>query len=377
MKIKALLLVKLVLIVMIGVNAQSTANDFPASGNASLGTSNYLVNGRMHYQAYTVTNNIYNRGSIANNLYWDNANNVWTTSNSTNSDFGMVRFENGGLISFFSGNSTGSAQTFSNDDIEAFRRVTIRNEGYIGIGTKNPDTYLSITQSTSSGNYGGYPAIEVNNPNTTGNAVSALVLRSGTVSAAGLVGAIGGLQCKSIDNATQLTWLRSYAAAYPIYIGYNQTDLAVNNGKVGIGTTNPVEKLSVEGTILAKKVKVSQASADWPDYVFNEDYPLMPLDSVEAFIQANGHLPEIASADEVLNDGIDLGDNQTKLLQKTEELTLYLIGQDKKIKQLTEQNKQLNQQISQIDEMKILIDRLQKTIEQLQDTRQSTQTNKN
>lgn len=334
MKIKALLLVKLVLIVMIGVNAQSTANDFPASGNASLGTSNYLVNGRMHYQAYTVTNNIYNRGSIANNLYWDNANNVWTTSNSTNSDFGMVRFENGGLISFFSGNSTGGAQTFSNDDIEAFRRLTIRNEGYIGIGTKNPDTYLSITQSTSSGNYGGYPAIEVNNPNTIGNAVSALVLRSGTVSAAGLVGAIGGLQCKSIDNATQLTWLRSYAAAYPIYIGYNQTDLAVNNGKVGIGTTNPVEKLSVEGTILAKKVKVSQASADWPDYVFNEDYPLMPLDSVEAFIQTNSHLPEIASASEVSKTGIDLGDNQTKLLQKIEELTLYIIQQNKTIESL-------------------------------------------
>ena len=101
------------------------------------------------------------------------------------------------------------------------------------------------------------------------------------------------------------------------------------NRKVGINTGNPQELLSVNGTILSKKVRVSQAAADWPDYVFNKGYNLLSLDSVENFILKNKHLPNVSSAKEVNNNGIDLGENQKALLQKTEELTLYLIEQNK------------------------------------------------
>lgn len=102
------------------------------------------------------------------------------------------------------------------------------------------------------------------------------------------------------------------------------------NGNVGIGTgtTDIAEfKLAVNGTIGAKKVKVTLAN--WPDYVFAPDYSLMPLSSLRQYIQANSHLPGIPSAREVEDKGLDLGDNQAALLKKIEELTLYILDQDK------------------------------------------------
>jgi hypothetical protein len=112
------------------------------------------------------------------------------------------------------------------------------------------------------------------------------------------------------------------------------------DGNLGIGTINPTQKLSVAGTILAQKVKVSQPpSLDWPDYVFDSSYQLAPLHQVEKYIQQNKHLMDVPSAAEVKKDGIDLGDNQVVLLKKIEELTLYIIEQEKRIKKLEEERK--------------------------------------
>ena len=104
-----------------------------------------------------------------------------------------------------------------------------------------------------------------------------------------------------------------------------------SNGRVGIGTTNPDEKLTVNGNIHAEKVIVSGVSAD---FVFEDDYNLRPLNEVESFIDKNGHLPEIPSANEVETKGIELAEMNAKLLQKIEELTLYMIKQDKRIAEL-------------------------------------------
>jgi hypothetical protein len=107
---------------------------------------------------------------------------------------------------------------------------------------------------------------------------------------------------------------------------------------VGIGTTiaaiaanAPNYKLAVAGTIGAKEVVVEVVSGMWPDYVFEKDYPLAPLDSVAAFVKANKHLPEVPSATEVENNGVQLGEMNMLLLKKIEELTLYVIDQNKKI----------------------------------------------
>lgn len=117
--------------------------------------------------------------------------------------------------------------------------------------------------------------------------------------------------------------------------------LTVNyDGTVGIGTTNPgTYKLAVEGTVGARKVKVTQETP-WADYVFDSSYQLKPLNQVEQFIQENKHLPEIPTAAEVKKEGIDLGDNQVLLLKKIEELTLYIIQQNKRIEALEKQQKE-------------------------------------
>jgi hypothetical protein len=88
--------------------------------------------------------------------------------------------------------------------------------------------------------------------------------------------------------------------------------------------------LSVAGTITSKQVVVTQTG--WPDFVFKPTYPLMPLKKVEQYIKLNRHLPGITSASEVEKKGLDLGSSQAELLKKIEELTLYLIDQEKKNK---------------------------------------------
>lgn len=347
---KRLLLLNLLGVISSVAYCQVT-NSFPDLGIPTIGGSNYMsISNRMFFQAKNQDMNGYNRGIVANNLYWDSAQTKWTNGTGASFDFAMMRFESGGNIGFFNGPvpDPNVRQTFTNSEMEAYRTLSLKSTGRVGIGTASPATYLSVYQSTSSGSYGTYPAIEVNNPNTSGGAVAAFVLRSGTASAAGVSGAIGSLQCNTADNTSQSTWLRSYAAAYPIYIGYNKTDLAISNGNVGIGTNTPTEKLAVDGTILAKKIKVSQAAADWPDYVFDKDYPLMSLDSVEAFVHLNHHLPEMASAEEVSKMGIDIGDNQKKLLQKTEEFMLYLIDQNRRLKAQVEISIKQDLQIAEL-----------------------------
>ncbi|MBS7256723.1 hypothetical protein [Flavobacterium branchiicola] len=113
----------------------------------------------------------------------------------------------------------------------------------------------------------------------------------------------------------------------------------IQNGNVGIGTTSPKNKLDVNGTIRSKEVKVTLDN--WSDFVFKKEYNLPTLEQVEKHITEKGHLENIPSEEEVLKNGINLGEINAKLLQKIEELTLYMIEmkkenekQDKKIKSL-------------------------------------------
>ena len=102
------------------------------------------------------------------------------------------------------------------------------------------------------------------------------------------------------------------------------------NGNVGIGTTSPSYKLDVAGAIRANEIIVNTTGAD---FVFADDYQLRPLSEVKAFITENKHLPEIKSAQEMQENGVGVNELQTQLLQKIEELTLYILQQEEKIKQ--------------------------------------------
>ncbi len=89
--------------------------------------------------------------------------------------------------------------------------------------------------------------------------------------------------------------------------------------------------------MIAEEVKV-RLKANWPDYVFTPEYELPSLEAVEAHISEKGHLPNIASAAEVEADGYLLGEMDVKLLEKVEELTLYLIDMNKEMKALKADN---------------------------------------
>ncbi|MBN3584882.1 hypothetical protein JYB64_21005 [Algoriphagus aestuarii] len=104
------------------------------------------------------------------------------------------------------------------------------------------------------------------------------------------------------------------------------------NGNMGIGTKTPQYLLSVNGTIGTKEVHVT--ATGWADYVFSPNYKLMPLNEVENFIKEHGHLPNIPSAEQVKEEGINLSEINVKLLEKIEELTLHLIRQQQEIDSL-------------------------------------------
>jgi hypothetical protein len=203
--------------------------------------------------------------------------------------------------------------------------MTILNGGYIGIGNTNPTEKMQIS--------GGNLQIDGN----TGGGSSMTYYNNG--SHRGYIGkenATGDYTFGTSVPAYSLV-LSNYGETAPIVMGHILPEVTIlNGGMVGIGTTSPSERLSVNGNIIAKKIKITQTG--WSDYVFADDYKLKDLAFVESFIKQNKHLPDVPSAKEVEAEGISVGDNQALLLKKIEELTLYVIGLKKEIELLKTKN---------------------------------------
>jgi hypothetical protein len=137
----------------------------------------------------------------------------------------------------------------------------------------------------------------------------------------------------------------------------------LSDGTIGIGTNDPKgNALAVNGTGIFTKLKVKPI-ANWPDYVFRKDFRLPGLPELERYIREHQHLPGIASEQEMkTGDGVDVGEQEAALLKKVEELTLYLIEQNKTLEAqkdaLKAQNNLLQAQQKEIGALKAQMNKI-------------------
>jgi len=152
------------------------------------------------------------------------------------------------------------------------------------------------------------------------------------------------------NDVNNFLGLSEFFFLHPEYVkAYDRLTVQYNQeGNVGIGTWKPNEKLAVNGNIRAHEIKVE--TANWPDYVFDKDYDLPDLGKLKDFVQTNKHLPEVPTAASVEQDGIALGELNKILLKKIEELTLYLIHNDEKMKEYKQLLKEQGNKIEQLEE---------------------------
>lgn len=193
-------------------------------------------------------------------------------------------------------------------------RLSIIPNGKIGVGTATPAAKLNIVT--------GYNTPDQEGTLMLGDATQ-VNLRLGT-------------------NG-QYSWIQGHGVS-PLHINPLGNNLILNKdgGNVGIGTNNPDQKLTVKGKIHAEDVVVDMNVP--ADYVFQKyfdgqssirpEYQMLTIQELESFVRENKHLPEIPSGEAIVKDGVNLGDFQMKLLQKIEELTLYVISQNKEIEHL-------------------------------------------
>ncbi len=205
-------------------------------------------------------------------------------------------------------------------------------KGSLGVGTTSPEKKLDVRGNVVLDN-GSNPTIYTGRGTSELDRYLILINSPNYTTASGL-------------KAGGVLVANDYSYASP-----GKNDLIVK-GNVGIGTTTLPSgyKLAVNGNIIAEKVVVKVYNEWWPDFVFSKDYNLMTLNNVEEYINENFHLPGVPSANEVSESGIDLGEMNKILLQKIEELTLYIIDQEKRMEEFN----------SEIENMKSIINQLNK-----------------
>lgn len=251
----------------------------------------------------------------------------------------------------------------------ATERMRIGSNGYVGIGVATPLEKLHVDGNAQVD--GSLRALDMYVGGGTQGVGGGTYLRrqyieySGTWGGKLMMGSVASMPTtvNGYNGGTALVASSNYdesdlglfaGQGYSLVLGGNSTShmTIAPSGKVTMSDPNVVlntggalpnsYRLFVQDGILTEKLKVapkSTADWSWPDYVFAKGYKLNSLDSVETYINKNSHLPDVPSAKEVTTNGVDVVDMEAKLLRKVEELTLYMIDVNKKLKEQEKQTK--------------------------------------
>lgn len=204
-------------------------------------------------------------------------------------------------------------------------RLTITNTGNVGVNITNPSDKFEVNGDMS-----------ITNTNTLefGKGILGKEMNAGKIGYN--VFAANSLAIVGAGNSSTNRKVYIFAEGGTTFSGDAIVNTnAIVNGNIGVGTyiIPAGYRLAVDGKIIAEELRI-QNSAVWPDYVFDQDYPLMPLSDIEKCITRDKHLPDVPSAADVSQNGIAVGEMEAVLLRKLEELTLHIIAQDKRIQEL-------------------------------------------
>ncbi|MFI5161964.1 MAG: hypothetical protein ACHQHN_11840 [Sphingobacteriales bacterium] len=324
----------------ITLTANAQTNNFPPNGNVGIGNSSIYdkltvevnTNKRIGIQEVTrsaISDFISGGTALRFSRPEDGANGLNAIFSYLGVDNNVAIASRGDIVF-----AAGGASTYD----YAPDVMRIKGNGNVGIGTASPGQLLHLHRDVND-----VSALEIENPNSGSSAYNRLILQTAGASAfvdlygpgfaangayapnTMQVGAngTGGVNIAATNSSGAL---RFYTGGYA---DGNERLRIDNSGNLGVGTTNTYGyKFAVNGSAIATSMTVKLYS-NWPDYVFRKDYQLPKLTDVKTYINAHHHLPEMPTEQQIAKDGLNLGEMNKLLVKKVEELTLYLIEQQK------------------------------------------------
>lgn len=327
-----------------GYYTTTGGSNFMMGTNAGLnnisGTGNFFMGDNSAGQNTTGSFNLYIGANVANGDGVNGDNNVSLGYESGRGNKYGVNNTFVGFRADAGASSLSNATAIGNNaKVTASNSLILGDGANVGIGNTAPKAKLEITTGSA-----GVSGLRFTNlTNSTGASLTGQT-KFLTVDTDGNV-VMGSTTSSGRVAATESFWEKNTN-------GFLQTADQSSGVVIGKGLVNRPAgyQLYVADGILTEKVKVAvKNSADWSDYVFAPTYTLRPLEDVEQFVKTNKHLPGVPSATEVVESGIDVAKMDAKLLEKIEELTLYMIEMKKenerKIQQLESENKELRRMI--------------------------------